>query len=128
MNHVKFLLSTLSVTAAFVAGGTALAQTAPAAPTAAPAQAAPAVADPGHPRINEVQQRIDNQQARVDRGISDGQINAKQAARDDAKLAREQNSLNRDAAAHGGHITKAEQRNLNKRLNKGSKKIYQQRH
>ena len=85
-------------------------------------------ADPGHPRVNEVQQRIDNQQSRVDQGISDGQINAKQASRDDAKLAREQNSLNQDEAKHGGHITKAEQRNLNKRLNKGSARIHHQRH
>jgi hypothetical protein len=85
-------------------------------------------ADPGHPRVNEVQQRIDNQQSRVDQGISDGQINAKQAAHDDAKLAREQNSLNKDEAKNGGHITKAEQNNLNKRLNKGSKQIYKQRH
>ena len=86
-----------------------------------------ATPDPGHPRINEVQQRIDNQQARVDKGVSDGQINARQAARDDAKLAREQNSLNQDAAKNGGHITKAEQRNLNKRLNKGSRQIHSQR-
>lgn len=84
--------------------------------------------DPGHPRVSEVQQRIDNQQARVDKGISDGQINAKQAAHDDAKLAREQNSLNQDEAKNGGHITKAEQRNLNKRLNRGSNQIYRQRH
>ncbi len=95
-------------------GGTAIAQS-----SAAP--------DPGHPRVSEVQQRIDNQQARVDKGVSDGQINAKQAAHDDAKLAREQNSLNQDQAKNGGHITKAEQRNLNKRLNKGSKQIHRQR-
>ena len=94
----------------------------------ADAQTAAGVADPGHPRINEVQQRIDNQQARIDRGISDGQINARQAAHDDAKLAREQNSLNRDEAKNGGHISKAEQRNLNRRLNKGSRQIYRQRH
>jgi hypothetical protein len=92
------------------------------------AQDAAGVPDPGHPRINEVQQRIDNQQNRVDRGISDGQIGARQAAHDDAKLAREQNSLNRDEAKNGGHITKAEQRNLNGRLNKGSRQIYRQRH
>ena len=95
---------------------------------AANAQEAAGVPDPGHPRINEVQQRIDNQQARVDRGISDGQINARQAAHDDAKLAREQRSLNRDEAKDGGHITKAEQRNLNRRLNRGSRQIYRQRH
>jgi hypothetical protein len=92
------------------------------------AQSAAGVPDPGHPRLNEVQQRIDNQENRVDRGISDGQINAKQAARDDAKLGREQNSLNQDEAKNGGHITKAEQRNLNKRLNKGSRQIHRQRH
>jgi len=94
---------------------------------AAFAQSAPAVSDPGHPRVNEVQQRIDNQESRVDRGISDGQINAKQAAHDDSKLAREQHSLNQDEAKDGGHITKGEQRNLNARLNRGSRQIHRQR-
>ena len=89
------------------------------------AQTAPA--DPGHPRVNEVEQRIQNQQDRVDKGVSDGQINAKEAARDDAKLAREQASLNQDEAKNGGHITKSEQNNLNKRLNKGSRQIHRQR-
>ena len=116
MNKLKFALTCFALTVLIGSGGTASAQSAASVP------------DPGHPRINEVQQRIDNQQNRVDRGISDGQINAKQAAHDDAKLAREQNSLNRDEAKNGGHITKAEQRNLNKRLNKGSQQIYRQRH
>jgi hypothetical protein len=114
MNMQKFSLSTLALTVMIGTSGVALAQSA-------------AQPDPGHPRVNEVQDRIDNQQARVDRGISDGQINAKQAARDDAKLGREQNSLNKDMAADGGHITKGEQRNLNKRLNKGSRQIHRQR-
>jgi hypothetical protein len=95
---------------------------------AAIAQNGAGVPDPGHPRVNEVQQRIDNQQGRVDRGISDGQINGRQASHDDAKLAREQKSLNRDEAKDGGHITKANQKNLNKRLNKGSRQIHRQRH
>jgi hypothetical protein len=92
------------------------------------AQSTAGVPDPGHPRVNEVQQRIDNQENRVDRGVSDGQISAKQAAHDDAKLGREQNSLNQDQAKDGGHITKGEQKNLNKRLNKGSAQIHRQRH
>ncbi|MGA2710719.1 MAG: hypothetical protein ACLQJ0_06425 [Steroidobacteraceae bacterium] len=112
----KFTLTSLALTVLIGSGGTAFAQSAPGVP------------DPGHPRVNEVQQRIDNQQSRVDKGISDGQINAKQAAHDDAKLGREQNSLNQDEAKNGGHITKGEQNNLNKRLNKGSKQIYRQRH
>jgi hypothetical protein len=115
MNKSKLTLAAIALTALIGSGGVAVAQT------------APAVSDPGHPRINEVQQRIDNQENRVDRGISDGQINAKQAAHDDAKLAREQNSLNHDEAKNGGHITKGEQRNLNKRLNKGSRQIHRQR-
>ena len=114
MNKPKLTL--LALTVLIGSGGTAIAQSAAGVP------------DPGHPRINEVQQRIDNQENRVDRGISDGQVNAKQAAHDDAKLAREQNSLNHGEAKNGGHITKAEQRNLNKRLNKGSGQIYRQRH
>jgi hypothetical protein len=93
----------------------------------ASAQSTPAVPDPGHPRVNEVQQRIDNQENRVDRGVSDGQIDSKQAAHDDAKLSREQTSLNKDQAKDGGHITKANQRNLNRRLNKGSRQIHRQR-
>lgn len=91
------------------------------------AQTTPQVTDPGHPRVNEVQQRIDNQESRVDRGISDGQIDAKQAAHDDSKLAREQHSLNQDEAKNGGHITRGEQRNLNARLNRGSRQIHRQR-
>ena len=83
--------------------------------------------DPGHPRVNEVERRIDNQQARVDKGVSAGQINAAQAARDDAKLGREQASLNKDMAGDNGHITKGEQRNLNTRLNRGSATIHHQR-
>lgn len=116
MKNHNLTLKSLVLTVLLGCGGTAFAQTAASVP------------DPGHPRVNEVQQRIDNQQNRVDRGISDGQIDAKQAAHDDAKLGREQNSLNQDEAKHGGHITKAEQHNLNKRLNKGSKQIHRQRH
>ena len=83
--------------------------------------------DPGHHRVNEVERRIDNQQARVDKGVSAGQINAAQAARDDAKLGREQASLNKDMAGDNGHITRGEQRNLNRRLNRGSATIHHQR-
>jgi len=86
-----------------------------------------ATPDPGHPRVNEVERRIERQQSRVDKGVSAGQINGTQAARDDAKLAREQSSLNKDMAGDNGHITKAEQRNLNRRLNRGSATIHHQR-
>ena len=116
MNKTRFTLLATTLTVSFLGAGNVMAQNATSIP------------DPGHPRVNEVQQRIDNQQKRIDRGVSDGQINATQAPRDDAKLAREQNSLNQDQAKHDGHITRAEQKNLNKRLNKGSEQIHDQRH
>ena len=77
--------------------------------------------DPGHPRINQVDTRIDNQQSRVQSEEATGKINANQAARDDAKLNREQNSVNKDAAKNGGHITKGEQNRLNGREDAGNR-------
>jgi hypothetical protein len=94
---------------------------------AAMAQAAPQVSDPGHPRVNEVNQRLDNQQNRIQKGVADGQINAKQEARDekhDSNIAQRESA---DQAKDGGHLTKQEQRNLNKSENKNSNRIHKQR-
>lgn len=82
---------------------------------------------PGHPRVNEVNQRLANQQNRTAAGVADGQINARQAARDethDANIARRESV---DEAKNGGHLTKKEQRNLNKSENRNSARIHRQR-
>ncbi|MDR3419233.1 MAG: hypothetical protein P4L83_23900 [Nevskia sp.] len=93
------------------------------------AQAAPAVPPvPDHPRVNEVNQRLDNQQQRIQNGVADGQLNAKQAARDEKRDANIAQRESADEAKNGGHLTKREQRNLNKSLNKNSRKIHKQRH
>ncbi len=92
--------------------------------TNASAQTAPV---PDHPRVNEVNQRLDNQQNRIDKGEANGQISGKQAARDethDANIAKREST---DEAKHGGHLTKAEQHNLNKSENKNSRRIHRQR-
>jgi hypothetical protein len=83
---------------------------------------------PGHPRVNEVNQRLDNQQQRIANGEANGTMNGKQAARDEKHDANIAQRESRDEAANGGHLTKAEQRNLNKSLNKDSKHIYKQKH
>ena len=83
--------------------------------------------DPGHPRVNEIQGRIDNQDNRVNQGLGDHQITGKQAARDNTRDARVERQLQRDEAKHNGHITKAEQKKLNKELNHNSKVIHEQR-
>ena len=87
------------------------------------------VPDPGHPRVNEVDQRLQDQQNRTDTGISNGQIASPQrAGADAARDTRISNAARRDEAAHNGHLTKRNQRQLNRRLNRNSKHIHQQRH
>ena len=55
---IRFSLMGLVVAAALASG-------------AAMAQAAPQANDPGHPRVNEVNQRLDNQQNRIQKGVAD---------------------------------------------------------
>ena len=83
---------------------------------------------PGHPRINEVDQRLIDQQRRENAGVAQGQIGAHGEARDASLDARVSRQLSRDEAAHGGHITKREDRQLNRELNRNSRRIYRQRH
>jgi hypothetical protein len=83
---------------------------------------------PDHPRVNEVNQRLDNQQARINQGLANGTMNGNEAARDeahDANIARRESI---DEAKHGGHLTKGEQRRLNRSENHNSHRIYRQKH
>jgi hypothetical protein len=83
---------------------------------------------PDHPRVNEVNQRLDNQQARINQGVANGTVSSKQAARDEAHDANIAKRESVDEAKHGGHLTKAEQNHLNKSLNHNSTRIYDQKH
>ncbi len=83
---------------------------------------------PDHPRVNEVNQRLDNQQARINQGLANGTMTGKQAARDEAHDANIAKRESVDEAKHNGHLTKGEQQRLNKSLNKNSHRIYKQKH
>ena len=83
---------------------------------------------PDHPRVNEVNQRLDNQQARINQGLANGTMTGKQAARDEAHDANIAKRESVDEAKHNGHLTKGEQQHLNKSLNKNSRRIYNQKH
>ena len=110
----RFGLSLIALTAA-LACGTVL------------AQAAPANNVPGHARVNEVNHRIDNQQARTQVGLANGTITGKQAARDESHDA---NIAQRESAAqakHHGHLTKAETSRLNHAEHRNSRRIHRQR-
>ncbi len=83
---------------------------------------------PDHPRVNEVNQRLDNQQARINQGLANGTMTGKQAARDEAHDANIAKRESVDEAKHNGHLTKGEQQRLNKSENKNSRRIYRQKH
>jgi uncharacterized lipoprotein YajG len=108
----------------FLLAGSAAAQTT----TSNTSGAGPGVVDPGHPRVNEVNQREQNQQNRIANGIKNDKLTPQQASnlekREGAVQAREQ----KDMAKHNGHLTKAEQRGINRQQNRVSKSIYKDKH
>ncbi|MBB5360917.1 hypothetical protein HDE76_004170 [Rhodanobacter sp. ANJX3] len=112
--HAKFRLGMLGLVAfSALVSGTVMAQD---------------TSVPGHPRVNEVNQRLSNQQNRIQNGEANGTINGKQAARDekqDANIAQRESA---DEAKHNGHLTKGEDRRLNKSENRDSRRIRRQKH
>jgi len=90
--------------------------------------AGPGVVDPNHPRVNEVNQREQNQQNRIGNGLKNGTLNSKQATNLEKRETSVQNREKRDMAAHNGHLTKAEQNGINRQQNRISKRIYKDKH
>jgi len=90
--------------------------------------AGPGVVDPGHPRVNEVNKREQNQQDRIANGLKNGTLNAKQASNLEKRENNLQNREKKDMAAHNGHLTKAEQNGLNRQENRISRSIYKDKH
>ncbi|MPV66565.1 hypothetical protein [Burkholderia sp. BE17] len=78
-----------------------------------------------HPRREEVNQRLANQNRRIHHEVKEGEMSHAQAARlhrDDRKIRQEERDM---AAQDHGHITKSEQRVLNQQENAVSNKIGQ---
>lgn len=71
-----------------------------------------------HPRRAEVLRRERNEVKKNDAAAADGKITGKQAAKLDRQDARIKNQEQAEAAANGGHITKSEQRQLNREENR----------
>ncbi len=88
----------------------------------------PGVVDPGHPRINEVNQREANQQRRINQGVQSGQLTPQESAnlqkRETALQTRENKMIVRD----GGRLTKRDERKLNKQENRDSRAIHRKKH
>jgi hypothetical protein len=78
-----------------------------------------------HPRRDQVNDRLANQNKRIHQEVKEGDLTHAQAAklhRDDRQIRAEERSM---ASQDGGHITKTEQRALNQQENAVSKQIGQ---
>ncbi|HEV3239848.1 MAG TPA: hypothetical protein VG429_05560 [Casimicrobiaceae bacterium] len=76
-----------------------------------------------HPRREEVNNRLANQNARIHNQVKEGELTKGQAAqlhKDDRQIRKEERAM---ASQNGGHITKLEQKTLNQQQNRVSNKI-----
>jgi hypothetical protein len=90
--------------------------------------AGPGAVDPGHPRVKQVNRRQTRQQKRIAQGVKSGSLSPKETAHLEKREASVQHQEQRDMAKHNGHLTKAEQRQLNRRENRISRSIYKDKH
>jgi hypothetical protein len=76
-----------------------------------------------HPRRAEVNQRLNNQDKRINQERKEGEISKTQAHqlhKEDRQIRKEEKTM---ASQNGGHITKQEQRTLNQQENQVSRQI-----
>lgn len=100
--------------------GTAVAETA--------TTTAPGAYVPGHPRVNQVNRRQVKQQTRINRGVQQGTINPNEARRLERGQERVQRHKQYLMNQNGGHLTKPQQRHVNRMQNRQSKRIHNARH
>jgi hypothetical protein len=84
--------------------------------------------DPGHPRVNQINQREQNQQDRIANGEKNDQLTPGQAANLERGQQRLENNEKADMAKDNGHLTKRDQKQLNREANRQSRKIYNDKH
>lgn len=78
-----------------------------------------------HPRREQVNNRLANQNARIHNQVQEGELTKGQALslhKDDHQIRQEERAM---ASQNGGHITKLEQATLNQQQNRLSKQIGQ---
>jgi len=76
-----------------------------------------------HPRRDQVNDRLENQNRRINKEVKEGEITKRQAAKlhsEDRAIRREERTM---ARLNNGHITKAEQKALNQQENTVSRQI-----
>jgi len=76
-----------------------------------------------HPRVNQVNKRIDNQEKRITTERKEGDLTKSQAQADRSNLKTINQEKHDMRKEDKGHLTKADQKALNQQLNQNSKKI-----
>lgn len=87
-----------------------------------------AMAQTTYHQRHSIRARQANQQARIDRGVRDGQITpggAAAAERRQGQIAREEHNMRQ---ADGGHLTAADRHTLARQQNRASQNIYDRNH
>lgn len=85
-------------------------------------------AQSNHPRVNEVNHRLADQNARIRRGVRSGQLTHREAESLRLKDAKVRYQEQRDRILHHGHLTRHEDVRLNHELNHDSRSIYRDKH
>ena len=78
---------------------------------------------PNHPRVGEVNKRIDNQEHRINKEVKEGEITKDQAKKDRQNLKAINQEKKDMRKMDNGHLTKTDQEALNQQLNTNSKEI-----
>ncbi len=89
---------------------------------------ASATAVPYHHDGQEVENRIDRQQQRIDQGVMSGQLTEGEYDHLQTRLDRIDASYEHDMEKKGGHLTAKEAQNLNRREDSLSEQIYFDKH
>jgi uncharacterized lipoprotein YajG len=110
------------------AGGLMLAGSAVAQTSTSTSAAGSGAVNPGHPRVKQVDRRQARQQKRIANGVASGKLTPQQTANLEKREASVEKREQKDMAAHNGHLTKAEQRGINRQQNRISRSIYKDKH
>ena len=78
---------------------------------------------PHHPRVNQVNRRIDNQEHRINKERREGEITKAQARQGRRNLSKVNQEKHDMRSMDKGHLTKSDQKALNQQLNHNSRKI-----
>lgn len=76
-----------------------------------------------HPRVDQVNKRIDNQESRIHKDAKDGALTKTQAKQDKQNLKNINQEKKDMRKLDNGHLTKQDQKTLNQQLNQNSQAI-----